>query len=226
MKRDDSQQSQPRVNLIMLGPPGAGKGTQGALLHARLGGGYYSTGEIIRAAVRGETGLGLKLREYMEANEFVPDEIISAVVNETLAAEPEGFILDGYPRTIPQAEDLTRTLEASGRELSCVILIESSDETVTERLIGRRSCPSCAAIYHVELKPPHEEGVCDECGGGLERRADDNAEAAAKRLEDYRRLTEPLISYYAERGELLRVSGEGSPSEVAASLSEIGARAC
>ena len=204
------------MNLILLGAPGAGKGTQGALLAERHGLARISTGDLLRSALRRGTPLGLRARQYMEAGELVPDSLILDLVREVLdggeAAEEvggadavaRGFILDGFPRNIPQAEALDRMLEDLGRPLDAVLLFEVPDELLVRRISGRRSCSKCGAVYNVFSDPPAREGVCDRCEGELTQRADDRAETVQRRLEVYREQTEPLVGYYDSRSTPVR----------------------
>jgi adenylate kinase len=203
------------LNLILLGPPGSGKGTQGETLQTDLELPYYATGDILRAAVREGTEIGKQAKEYMDRGDFVPDEVIVGVIAERID-KPEaadGFILDGFPRTIAQAEALDAKMAELGRELTAVILIEVSEEEIVRRLSDRRTCPN-GHVFHVEFDPPEKEGVCDVCGEPLTTREDDKPEVVRHRLEQYREKTEPLIDYYEQRGLIERVDGEQAPDEV------------
>ena len=194
------------MNLILLGAPGAGKGTQAEILSRKLGIPTISTGNILRAAMKNGTPVGLKAKSYVESGALVPDDVIIDIVAERLA-EPDcanGYILDGVPRTIPQAE----ALEADGVEIDYALSIEISDETIIERMSGRRTCHDCGASYHIVSAPPKVEGVCDNCGGELTVRADDAPETVRARLEVYHTVTEPLKAYYAERGKLRSVDNQ------------------
>jgi adenylate kinase len=204
------------LNLILLGPPGSGKGTQGERLTEDFRLPYYATGDILRAAVREGTELGLQAKEYMDRGDLVPDEVIVGVIGERVA-DPEaadGFILDGFPRTIPQAEALDAEMESLGRALTAAVLIDVGDEEVIRRLSGRRTCIKNGHVFHVEFDPPKNEGVCDVCGSRLETRDDDKPEVIRHRLEQYREKTEPLIAYYEGKGVLRRVDGDRSADEV------------
>ncbi|HEY8467613.1 MAG TPA: adenylate kinase [Solirubrobacterales bacterium] len=203
------------LNLILLGPPGSGKGTQGERLQADLELPYYATGNILRAAVRDETELGKQAKEYMDRGDLVPDEIIIGVIAERLGTHEaeDGFILDGFPRTVRQAEALAERMQALGRRLTAALLIDVSDEEVIRRLGGRRTCPN-GHVFHVEFDPPEQEGVCDVCGEELIVRDDDKPEVIRHRLEQYREKTEPLVDYYDERGLLERVDGAAPPDDV------------
>jgi adenylate kinase len=203
------------LNLILLGPPGSGKGTQGETLQTDLELPYYATGDILRAAVRDGTEIGKQAKEYMDRGDFVPDDVMVGVIAERID-QPEaadGFILDGFPRTIAQAEALDAKMGELGRELTAVILIEVSEEEIVRRLSGRRTCPN-GHVFHVEFDPPEKEGVCDVCGQALQTREDDKPEVVRHRLGQYEEKTKPLIDYYEQRGLLERVNGEQAPDEV------------
>ncbi|MDR7588316.1 MAG: adenylate kinase [Armatimonadota bacterium] len=189
------------MNLVFLGPPGAGKGTQARLLQEREGIPRISTGDILRAAVAEGTPLGREAAAYLERGDLVPDHIMIAVVAERLR-HPDarrGFVLDGFPRTRAQAEALDRLLEAQGRRLDAVVYFQVSDATVLRRLVGRRVCRAAGHIYHVEFHPPRVPGRCDLDGSPLEQREDDREETVRRRLEVYRQQTEPLVAYYRSR---------------------------
>ena len=196
------------MKLILLGAPGAGKGTQADLISKHLGIPTISTGNILRAAVKDGTPVGLKAKAYMDAGKLVPDEVIIGIIAERLAQPDcqEGYILDGVPRTIAQAE----ALEANGIHFDAVISLEVSDEAIEQRMTGRRTCTHCGASYHVEANPPKVEGVCDNCGSALVQREDDKLETVHHRLEVYHAETEPLLDYYAHRGNLKTVPNVGS----------------
>ena len=196
------------MKLILLGPPGAGKGTQAEILNKKLAVPTISTGNILRAAVKNGTPVGLRAKEYMDAGKLVPDEVIIGVITERLA-EPDcqkGFILDGVPRTIAQAE----ALEKAGITFDAVVSLEISDEEIVERMGGRRVCTKCGAPYHIKNLPPKVEGVCDACGGKLEARADDKPEVVRDRLTVYHKETAPLKDFYAERGLLRSVENQAT----------------
>ncbi|HEX6205921.1 MAG TPA: adenylate kinase [Solirubrobacterales bacterium] len=207
----------PELNLVLLGPPGSGKGTQGERLNEDLRLPYYATGDILRAAVREETELGRTAKEYMDRGDLVPDEVIVGVIADRIASSEalDGFILDGFPRTTPQAEALDAKLSELGRALNGVLLIDVSDDEVVRRLGGRRTCEANGHVFHVEFEPPKEEGVCDIDGSPLIVRDDDKPEVIRKRLETYHEKTEPLVSYYDSRSVLRRIEGEAKPEEVA-----------
>ena len=199
--------------LMMLGPPGAGKGTQAKKLAQRFDIPHVSTGDMLREARRKKTKLGDKAGEYMDAGKLVPDEVVIGIVAERLEEDDAsgGFILDGFPRTRPQAE----ALADMGVELDAVLNIDVSDDEVVRRLGGRLSCPSCGAVYHKEASPPSEPDVCDACGHeGLITREDDQPEAIRQRLRSYHEQTSPLIEFYDDRGVLENIDGTGSPDEV------------
>ena len=194
------------MKLILLGAPGAGKGTQAEILSAKLGIPTISTGNILRAAVKEGTPIGLEAKRYMDAGQLVPDSVIIGIVAQRLE-QPDcagGFILDGVPRTIGQAE----ALDAAGVTFDHVLSIEISDEEIEERMEGRRVCQSCGAPYHVKAKPPKREGVCDSCGGALIQRNDDKPETVRHRLEVYHQETEPLKDYYQAKGILVPVDNQ------------------
>ena len=194
------------MKLILLGPPGAGKGTQADILSKRLAIPTISTGNILRAAVKNGTPVGLKAKEYMDAGKLVPDEVIIGVISERLA-EPDwqkGYILDGVPRTIPQAE----ALEKAGIVFDAVVSIEITDQEIVDRMAGRRVCTACGTPFHVKNMPPKTEGVCDNCGGKLEARADDKPEVVRDRLAVYHKETAPLKDYYGERKLLKMVDNQ------------------
>jgi adenylate kinase len=207
----------PELNLVLLGPPGSGKGTQGERLNEDLRLPYYATGDILRAAVRDETELGRTAKEYMDSGDLVPDEVIVGVIAERIDSSEalDGFILDGFPRTTPQAEALDAKLSELGRAVTAVLLIDVSDDEVVRRLGGRRTCEANGHVFHVEFEPPKQEGVCDIDGSPLIVRDDDKPEVIRKRLETYHEKTEPLVSYYDSRSVLRRIEGEAAPDEVA-----------
>ncbi len=194
------------MNLIFLGAPGAGKGTQAEVVSEHLGIPTISTGNIIREALKSGSEMGMKAKAYMESGNLVPDEIVIGIIQERLA-EPDcqnGFILDGFPRTIPQAEALDRM----GIVIDRVIDIEVADDVIAQRVSGRRACLKCGSTYHIEYKRPAVEGVCDRCGDTLVQRKDDLPETVQARLATYHEQTEPLKSYYANCGKLVIVEGQ------------------
>lgn len=204
------------LNLILLGPPGSGKGTQGERLTEDFRLPYYSTGDILRAAVREGTELGREAKEYMERGDLLPDDVIVGVIGERIGEHEaaDGFILDGFPRTVPQAEALDAKMGELGRELTAAVLIDVGDDEVVRRLSGRRTCVKNGHVFHVDFDPPKNEDVCDVCSARLEIREDDKPEVVRHRLEQYHSKTEPVISYYEGRGLLRRVDGARSPDEV------------
>lgn len=204
------------MKLILLGAPGAGKGTQAERLCQELNIPTISTGNILRTAIKHGTPTGLKAEAFMKAGKLVPDEVIIGIINERLAEEDckEGFILDGVPRTIAQAE----ALEKAGITFDDVISIEISDETIMERMSGRRVCEHCGASYHLVAVPPKTPGVCDKCGGKLIQRHDDEPETVKARLEVYHKETEPLKDFYAHRGLLKPVENQPSVEETSQAI--------
>ena len=204
------------MKLILLGAPAAGKGTQAEVLCKELDIPTISTGNILRAAVKNGTPVGLKAKEYMDAGKLVPDEVIIGVISERLAEADcqNGFILDGVPRTIPQAE----ALEKAGISFDAVVSIEISDEEIVERMAGRRVCTACGAPYHVKNMPPKVEGVCDACGGKLEARADDKPEVVRDRLQVYHKETAPLKDFYAARNLLKTVDNQPTVAETTTAI--------
>jgi adenylate kinase len=207
----------PELNLVLLGPPGSGKGTQGERLNEDLRLPYYATGDILRGAVREETELGRTAKEYMDRGDLVPDDVIVGVIAERIDSSEalDGFILDGFPRTTPQAEALDAKLKELGRAVTAVLLIDVSDDEVVRRLGGRRTCEENGHVFHVEFEPPKQEGVCDIDGSPLIVRDDDKPEVIRKRLETYHEKTKPLVTYYDSRSVLRRIDGEAAPGEVA-----------
>ncbi|MBR4057668.1 MAG: adenylate kinase [Oscillospiraceae bacterium] len=194
------------MKLIMLGAPGAGKGTQAEILSRELNIPTISTGNILRAAMKNGTPVGLKAKQYVESGKLVPDDVIIGIMEERLA-EPDcvnGYILDGMPRTIPQAE----ALEKAGIDIDVALSIEISDEEIITRMSGRRTCADCSTTFHVVTNPPKVEGICDKCGGKLTIRKDDAAETVKARLDVYHAETEPLKAFYAERGKLRCVDNQ------------------
>jgi adenylate kinase len=211
------------LNLVLLGPPGSGKGTQGERLQGELDVPYYATGDILRAAVRERSELGEKAREYMEGGDLVPDELIISLIGQRICSEEAsgGFILDGFPRTVPQAEALADECERLERELTGAILIDVDDDEVVRRLAGRRTCEDNGHVFHVEFNPPKEEGVCDIDGSRLIVRDDDKPEVIRHRLRQYHEKTAPLVDWYDEKGLLRRIDGARAPDEVAADIREL-----
>lgn len=210
--------------LILLGPPGAGKGTQARMLEEDFGLVQLSTGDLLRAAVAAGTEAGLRAKAVMEAGGLVSDEIVLAILGDRMA-EPDtarGVILDGFPRTAGQAEALDGLLAASGQRINAAVSLEVDDQAMIARVAGRYTCAGCGEGYHDHFKQPRQAGVCDKCGGtGFKRRADDNAETAGARLAAYHDQTAPLISYYDARGVLERIDAMGAIAEIRQSLADI-----
>jgi adenylate kinase len=204
------------LNLVLLGPPGSGKGTQAERLRQDFRLPYYATGDILRAAVREDTDLGRAAKQYMDRGDLVPDEVMVDLIAGRVADSEaaDGFILDGFPRTTRQAEALDAKMEELGRGLTAAILIDVPDDEVIRRLSGRRTCVKDGHVFHTEFDPPKSEGVCDICGSRLEIREDDKPEVIRNRLKQYHEKTEPLISYFEDRGILRRVDGSQDPAEV------------
>jgi len=202
--------------IVLLGPPGAGKGTQASKISETFSIPHIATGDIFREAVKKGTELGRKAKEYMERGELVPDEIVNGIVKERIS-EPDcsnGFILDGYPRTLNQAKALDEMLAEMNRKIDIVLNISVSEDNVVKRLSNRRVCKRCGAIYHLITNPPKKEGVCDKCGGELYQREDDREEVIRNRLSVYRKQTEPIIKYYEEEGLLVNIDGNREIEEV------------
>jgi len=205
-----------QLNLILLGPPGAGKGTQAARLVEDFNLPWVSTGDMLRAAVTEGSELGIKAKEYMDAGNLVPDDLIVALIVERIG-EPDcsdGFLLDGYPRTIPQADALEQALIGLDRSVAATLLVELDDEEVVRRLSGRRMCVKGGHGYHLEFDPPKHEGICDQDGSRLIQRDDDVPEVIRRRLAVYHEQTEPLAAYYEDRGMLKRFDGSRTQTEV------------
>ncbi|MEE3333607.1 MAG: adenylate kinase [Ruminococcus sp.] len=194
------------MNIIMLGAPGAGKGTQAAVLCEKLNIPTISTGNIIREALKNGTEMGLKAKSFMDAGQLVPDEVVIGIVRDRLQEDDckNGYILDGFPRTIPQAE----ALDEMGADINCVIDIEVADEVIVNRLSGRRVCENCGRPYHIESLKPKKDGVCDDCNGALVQRKDDQIDTIKNRLDIYHKETEPLVKYYEKQGKLVVVEGK------------------
>jgi len=194
------------MNMIFLGAPGAGKGTQAEVISEKLGIPQISTGNILREAVKNGTEMGVKAKGFMESGALVPDEVVIGILKDRIAEDDckNGFILDGFPRTVPQAE----ALESMGVNIDKVISLEVADETIQGRLSGRRVCEKCGASYHVEFNPPKTEGVCDKCGGAAVQRKDDAPETVIERLRTYHEQTAPLVDFYGNKGRLVKVQGQ------------------
>ena len=211
------------MKIIMLGAPGAGKGTQAAQIAEKYGIPHISTGDIFRANLKQGTPLGLKAKEYMDKGLLVPDELTCDLVVDRIA-QPDaanGYVLDGFPRTIPQAEALTEALKARGEKVDYAIDVEVPDENIVNRMGGRRACVTCGATYHIEFNPPKVEGICDTCGGELILREDDKPETVQNRLKVYHDQTQPLIEYYQAEGVLREVDGTQDINKVFADITAI-----
>ena len=204
------------MNLILLGAPGAGKGTQAELISKELGIPAISTGNILREAIRNETPIGLMAKSLIDQGQLVPDDVILGIVEERLSREDcrQGYILDGVPRTVAQAEALARM----GVAIDRVISIEIDDSVIVGRMTGRRVCGTCGASYHVVSVPPKQEGICDVCGGELFQRADDTVETVSNRIAVYKEQTMPLVDYYTAAGNIATVNGAGTLDEVFAEI--------
>ena len=211
------------MKLIVLGAPGAGKGTQALMLSEKYNVLHISTGDIFRSNIKQGTELGKKAKEYIDAGMLVPDELTLSLIMDRLH-QPDcegGYILDGFPRTIPQAERLTEALQADGEELTAVLDIEVPDEVIVERMAGRRICPACGDSYHTKYHAPKVEGICDRCGGAVVMRKDDAPETVLKRLEVYREQTEPIVAYYRELGKEAIIDSDQPLEEVRAELTAL-----
>jgi adenylate kinase len=208
------------MNLVLLGPPGAGKGTQAKRLVVRFGVPQISTGDILRQAVKDGTPLGKQAGPLMASGQLVPDALVLGIVKERLLQPDatDGFILDGFPRTVPQAEALDAALQAQGKTLDAVVSLEVPIETLVERISGRRSCPKDGAIYHVVQNPPRRAGLCDLCSSDLVQREDDREDRVRTRMEAYAASTAPLKDFYARRGLLRVVDGVGAPEAIEAAI--------
>ena len=197
------------MKVIMLGAPGAGKGSQASRIAKEYQLPHISTGDIFRANLKEETELGKRAKSFMDKGELVPDDITIAMLLERIHKEDckNGYILDGFPRTIPQAEALKEALAKKDEKIDLALDVEASDELIIKRMAGRRTCPACGAIYHIVTLPPKTEGICDRCGADLIQRKDDNEETVKNRLKIYHEVTEPLISYYKKEGILEEIDG-------------------
>ena len=202
------------MKLVFLGPPGAGKGTQASRLSKELNLEHASTGDIFRAAVAEDSELGRTVKSYLDGGKLVPDELTSRVVEEMVLERFEDFILDGFPRTLPQAELLDEMLHRRNEELDAVLYFELGEEDAIKRLEGRLVCPECGKNYHRKFMPPEEEGICDACGSSLKVRSDSSENIVRKRLEEYNEKTRPLVPYYREKGLLKVIDASAEPDTV------------
>ncbi len=211
------------MNLVLMGLPGAGKGTQAEKIVEKYEIPHISTGDMFRAAIKERTALGLQAKEYMDRGDLVPDEVTIGIVRERLSKDDcqRGFLLDGFPRTVAQAEALESMLMELGRSIDSVINIQVDKEILMERLTGRRICKDCGATYHLVFNPPAQSGVCDKCGGELYQRADDNAETVANRLEVNMKQAQPLLDFYQSKGYLHNINGQQEIEQVFADICEL-----
>ena len=212
------------MRIVLMGPPGVGKGTQAKRLAEQFGLRHLSSGDMLRAEKANGSELGRRLAQYMDAGELVPDEVVVGVMARALTAGPEdsGILLDGFPRTVAQAEALDAQLADAGGLLDAVVVIDAPREEIIDRITGRRSCPNCGRAYHVKFLPPRREGVCDDCETQLAHREDDTSGVVRRRLKTYDRQTEPVIEYYRNRPDLrvIDIDGGGKPDEVTRSVIE------
>lgn len=211
------------MNLVLMGLPGAGKGTQAERIVDDYGIPHISTGDMFRAAMKEETQLGLEAKSFIDKGELVPDEVTIGIVRERLGKNDceQGFLLDGFPRTVAQAEALEDILKDLGRTIDYVINIKVDKDALMERLTGRRICKDCGATYHLVFNPPAKENVCDKCGGELYQRADDNAETVSTRLEVNLKQTEPLLNFYSKKGYLANIDGAKHINDVYADIKDL-----
>ncbi|MBM7694378.1 adenylate kinase [Peribacillus deserti] len=208
------------MNLVLMGLPGAGKGTQAERIVEQYDIPHISTGDMFRAAIKGQTELGLQAKSYMDKGELVPDEVTIGIVRERLSKDDctKGFLLDGFPRTVAQASALENILAELDRQINFVINIDVDKDILMERLTGRRICKDCGATYHLIFNPPAKEGLCDRCGGELYQRADDNQETVQTRLEVNLKQTEPLLNFYEDKGYLRNINGQQDIDKVFADI--------
>lgn len=211
------------MNLVLMGLPGAGKGTQAEKIVEKYGIPHISTGDMFRAAMKEGTSLGLKAKSYMDKGELVPDDVTIGIVRERLGKADceKGFLLDGFPRTVAQAEALEEILDELKRPIDAVLSIDVDQDQLMARLTGRRICKDCGSTYHVVYNPPKQEGVCDKCGGELYQRADDNEETVSNRLEVNLKQAKPLLDFYEEKGYLKTIDGDQEINQVFADIESI-----
>lgn len=204
------------MRMILLGPPGAGKGTQAKLISEKCAIPHISTGDIFRKNISEKTPLGTKAKEYMDKGLLVPDELTIDLVNDRLTYEDckNGFLLDGFPRTVKQAEALEKFLQGNGKNLDTALLIDVPSDFILERMTGRRVCPSCGTSYHIKFNPPKNQGICDGCGSKIEQRKDDTEETVKERIDVYDKQTQPLVDFYASKDQLFVVDGTQSIDQV------------
>ncbi len=204
------------MRLVMLGPPGVGKGTQARMLGERIHAPQIASGDLLREAVRNQTALGIQARGYMDKGSLVPDELVLKLIDARLDQDDakSGFILDGFPRSVPQAEALAGMLQRRGETISKVVAIDAPDEELVKRISGRRTCRNCNAMYHMTFDPPAKPGICNKCGGELYQRDDDHEDTVRHRLQVYDHATRPLLDYYGKAGILSQVDGTGRPDEI------------
>jgi adenylate kinase len=211
------------LNLMLVGAPGSGKGTQAKRLVEKYNIPQLSTGDILRQAIKDQTALGIQAKEFMDAGKLVPDELIMGLIEERFghADYQNGWILDGFPRTLPQAEGLSALLDRTGKKLKHVILLDVPGEAIVERIVGRRSCPGCGNVHHVSFSPPKSEGICDACGGALVQRSDDTEEKVRVRFGQYESETASVIPYFEPLGIVASVDGQQSADEVFSAITGI-----
>jgi adenylate kinase len=209
------------LNLVLFGPPGAGKGTQSQLISEKFDLKHVSTGDLLRAAMKAQTPLGIEAQGFVNKGSLVPDSVVIGLIRELKASiGKRGMLLDGFPRTTTQAEALDELLRGTGAQVDRAVFLEVSPDLLKDRLTGRRICTTCGATFHVKLKPPQKNMICDNCGGRLEQRADDRAEVIENRLTVYEKNTAPLKSYYKDAGKFVTVDGVGEPTAVFARISD------
>jgi adenylate kinase len=211
------------MNIILMGPPGAGKGTQADYIKSHYPIPHISTGDMFRAAVSGKTPLGVEAKKYMDSGQLVPDEVTIGIVRERLGAADcaQGFLLDGFPRTVVQAVALDELLADMQKKIDVALNIDVPESVLFDRMVGRRSCGGCGAVYNIQFNPPSQAGVCNKCGGELIQRKDDEAETVKNRLTVYRNQTMPLLDYYSKRGNLSDIDGNRNTTEVFQTVQQI-----